>query len=609
MRKIFLALFLLTAFYAKGQQPLDLKDNNDYSTFAVFDSMDLSKYNLFFTGEDHRYPLSNSDVELKMFKYLYKTAGVRMFMVEFGQGMGYLMNKYIYEGDSVAEKILEKHSYKAYFKLFTLLKEFNDSLPEKDKFRVSSVDIEREPLFAIKYIETLLPKKLSKAHDSIKIHVEAIKAVSEYYDDSRSRYGRDYYNDDWSYDYIRREYISPYTSMDLVLENFESHKEKYKALLKDNYQGFENALGWLKDNKKWRALTTTAQQYLFRETYMANNVKRLFSENPNLKVYGQFGRCHTQLEREQEECNYYYFNSLATRLNNSEHPQLDGKVFSCPIFYTESYSFNNDIAINDGLYNFSKKAPDNALTAFAIDTAKQTDLKDFSERFNVVIFNTLERDKSQNFSVESENAISKRYNNDYYWNERFLILAEGGMKGYNFSNLNKALGTDFPDLMQYFGVSMGYAENWGFNATTAFLWYPTMERNLNDSTSSTLSGFNVSMRYAKDLLKPDNYDLNIGMGFGYERWSNKITEEFTDESRKDVFGNNRSTLYTNPAFVIDAGLNFRVHISRVTFGVYGRYQLDLSNRNWRVNGELQPETPKLSLNAYSVGFTLGLNFE
>jgi hypothetical protein len=606
MKKITLLLFILSGLIVQSQDRavLNLANDDDFSSFSFFDSLSLENYNLFFTGEDHRYPLSNSDLELKMFKYLHKNEGVRVFMVEFGQGMGYLMNKYINGDDSIAERILEKHSINAYFNLFENLKEFNQSLPDKDKFTIQSVDIEREPLFAVKVLESLLPNNSDEAHDSIKIHLDAIKAVSEYYDERGNRIVGFDERGTW---YNGKEYISPISSMKLVITNFETHKEKYQAFLKDNYKEFSQALSWIEEYNYWRSLSNTTQKYLYRETYMENNVKTMFSKNPNLKAYGQFGRCHTQLQRDKEECNYYYFNALATRLNKSSHPQLKGKVFSCPIFYPSASSFFKETQINKGLKEFTKKAKKNKIMVFEIDTVAQPSLKVMATRFNAVIINNLGRDKSEDGVVNNNPFTSSE--SDYYWNERLILLGEAGVKGYNLSELNTALGVNYNNLRQFIGFSINFAENYGFNASTIFHWFPSNQKRIDDSTSTTLAGFSASMRYSKDVLKKDHYDLNLGIGYGFERWKNTIEEEFADEQRRDIFGNNRTTQYTNPAFIMDAGFNFRIHASWVTFGFFGRYQLDFSNRKWRLNNVIVPSTPKLSLNAYTLGFSLGLNLE
>jgi len=606
MKRITLLLFILLSLSVNSQNSavLNLANDDNYASFSFFDSLPLKNYSLFFTGENHRYPSSNSDLELKMFKYLHKNVGVRVFMVEFGQAMGLLIDRYIYDGDTVTKEILKTHSKKAYFNLFKSLRAFNKSLPIEDKFVVQSVDIERELLFSVKLLEFLLPAKLDRASDSIKIHIDAIKAVSEYYDAEREiELKKTSFADDiW---HKEKEDISPHASINLLITNFETNKDKYRAFLNENYAAFSQAINWIKEYNHWRSLSSTAQQYLYRETYMENNVKAMFSKTPNLKAYGQFGRCHTQLEREKEECRYYYFNALATRLNNSKHPQLKDKVFSCPIFYPNATSFNEDMRINDGLKTLVEKTEKNKIMVFALDTVAIPHLKSMASRFNAVIINNLRRDKSENDVLD--NTPSAKLRRDNHRRNRLIFLGEAGVKGYHFSEVNTALGTTFNNLQQFIGFSISVAKKGDFNNSTSFHWFPSVQKKINDSTTSTLSGFTVGTRFGKDVLKKEHYDLSLSIGYGFERWTNTIEERFDDEQRKDIFGNNRVSRYRNPAFIMDAGFNFRIHINWITFGFFGRYQLDFSNRKWRLHNELQPNTPNFSLNAYTLGVSLGAN--
>ena len=185
-------------------------------------------------------------------------------------------------------------------------------------------------------------------------------------------------------------------------------------------------------------------------------------------------------------------------------------------------------------------------------------------------------------------------------------MAEAGVKEYNFSNVNKSFGTNFNNQQQFIGFSMGYAENFGGNYYTVVHWFPTVESKPNDSVSAALKGYLLSFRGGKDVLRSKKYDLVPGLGLGFERWTTTITEKFAS---KDILGNERTTQYTNPAFFMDAGLSFRAHISWITLGFFGRYQLDFSNRKWRQNGDIVDNSPKFSLNAYSLGVSLGFNFE
>jgi hypothetical protein len=620
MKKIWLALLVLCSLQLTAQQPknnavLDLENNNDYSTFSVFDSLVSNNYRLFFTGEDHRYLKTNSQLELKMFKYLHKTAGVRVFIMEFGHSMGYITNRYVQTGDSALGQTIKNHTFKEYFSLFTGLRDFYDSLPENEKFTVVGIDLEREPVYPTKLLEILLPSNNTSPHDSINLHIESLKALSEFFDDEskkQEKAGAYEYSswgekDDEKEDTVYRKWrIDAKQTMELILENYSAHKEKYATYLGNNFTLFDKEIQCLNDFFTYQeygnqGYSYSAQQYLYRENYMEANVLKLFS-NGSIKAFGQFGRCHTQRRHEKEECNYYYFNSLATRLNTKQNSLLYGKVFSCPVFYPNAYDFMDaNVPINHGLKKIINNTQKNTITAYLLNPA-DTATGSLGQRFNALIINNYEKDDN---SIEA--ITPYKYNWDDTWDEKIVLLAEAGFSGYSFSNLNKALKSDFSSLPQFVGFSFNYDENWGFNIQSSFNWFPTVEQKISDSLSVSLAGFRAKMRFGKDVIKSNKYDLNIMLGYGFERWKLESKENFDEISRKDIFGNNRTTTYQNPAFIMDLGVDFRTHIEWITIGAFAGYQVDFSNKHWRVNNNLISTSPKQSFSGYTVGASLGFN--
>jgi len=75
--------------------PLDLNDNDDFSSFKMLDTV-LHRYHVFFSGEQH-YTEGDFEVKWKLLKYLYKYAGVRALLIEHPPSFGYLLNHYMEE--------------------------------------------------------------------------------------------------------------------------------------------------------------------------------------------------------------------------------------------------------------------------------------------------------------------------------------------------------------------------------------------------------------------------------------------------------------------------------------------------------------------------------
>jgi hypothetical protein len=621
MKKLWLAFMILWGVQLVAQQSpknsvLDLENNNDYSTFSVFDSLVTNNYRLFFTGEDHRYLKANSQLELKMFKYLHKTAGVRVFMMEFGHSMGYITNKYVQTGDTVLEQIIKNHTFDEYFGLFAGLRAFYDSLPENEKFSVVGVDLEREPVYPTKLLETLLPPDTKTPHDSIIIHIEALKGLSQFFDEEskKKRNNTDLYSynswgeyedkkDDTAY---RKWLIDATLTMALIIENYKTHKEIYADYLGNNFALFEKEIKCLDDYFVYleygnKGYSYSAQQYLYRENYMAANVTKLFGDE-GVKAYGQFGRCHTQRRFEKEECNYYYFNSLATRLNTKPNSPLYNKVFSCPVFYPLASDFMDaNVPMNQGLRKIINNTKKNTVTAYLLNP-NDTATDNLSTRFNALIINNNEKDEN---SLATTPTSTFKW--DDTWDEKIVLIAEAGFSGYNFTNLNNTLKTGFKGLPQFVGFSLNYDENWGFNISNSYHWFPAVEQKISDSLSVTLSGFRAKMRFGTDVIKSNKYDLNIMLGYGFERWKLESRENFDEKNRKDIFGNNRTTTYQNPAFIMDFGLDFRAHLEWITIGAFAGYQYDFSNKHWRVNNNIISTSPKQAFSGVTVGASLGFN--
>lgn len=614
MKQLLFALLAFSCIRLSAQkQVLDVENNNDYSSFAALDSAYLSQFSLFFTGEDHRYLKSNSQLELKMFKHLHKTAGVRVFMMEFGYSLGYVANKYVQTGDSNVLELLDKHTFEEYFTLFKGLRDFYDSLPENEKFSLASVDLEREPVYPVKMLESLMPDNIAP-HDSIKLHIDALKAISEYHDYESEQNKEEEEGDE--YDYIEtvkpgsdsaytKVYVNTRLTVEFVIENYKKHKEKYQAYLGSNFDLFEAEIKNIEDYFVYDSYEGAAHQYIYRENYMEQNVKRLVAQNPGTKIFGQFGRCHTQRSREKEDCSYFYFNSLATRLNTTVGSPFEGKVFSCAIFYPAMFDFMDDnVAINAGLDSLINNTELNTISLIVLDK-NDTTFAQLSKRFNAIIINYNENDDNSAEPIEETMDISSLF--DPNNKERMMVLGTVGAKGMNIANINNRLNTDFNPSVQFYGFEFNFSKNRSFSLINRFTWFATETRDINDSASIALSGFSINFMYGGDLIKSNNVDFILSAGYGYERWEMQTTESHTDESRKDVFGSDRTSTYVNPGMYLNAAADLRVHKGGFTFGVYCGYQLDLSNQKWRTAGKINSDTPKFSLSSYTVGANIGFN--
>ncbi|MEY4465753.1 MAG: hypothetical protein RLZZ465_1383, partial [Bacteroidota bacterium] len=82
--------------------------------------------------------------------------------------------------------------------------------------------------------------------------------------------------------------------------------------------------------------------------HMFQNMVKLLKQYPSGKFFGQFGRCHISTNKQQQDCGWFEYNSLLTRLR-TRYFRNDTSVLSVGIFYKEKEFDGKDIcAVNLG---------------------------------------------------------------------------------------------------------------------------------------------------------------------------------------------------------------------------------------------------------------------
>ena len=172
--KIFIVLLLISIMtivflYFKdiGVKQYMLTNNN-------FDLIDIDNYEVFLTGETHTMAKSD-EFKKTFFSYLNKNAGVKNIIEEIGFCSGLVLNRYLETGDEkdlefFMEQLKGTMAYnKEKYEFYKWLYEYNQQLAEEDKITIYGIDIEHQPLTAIRGISTLIdtkkevPKSLEEA--------------------------------------------------------------------------------------------------------------------------------------------------------------------------------------------------------------------------------------------------------------------------------------------------------------------------------------------------------------------------------------------------------------------------------------------------------------
>lgn len=303
----------------------------------------INNYTVFFTGENHTYANQNSNIELKMLKYLNEKAGVRNLIIELGFSRGYMLNKYINDDTSYL-KNMEGTTSTKYINLYKKLRELNQKLPLEKRITVHGIDVERFADDGPVLLNRLIPKDkiVPKAID---FQIEVLKSYAKYISLKYNMYNND--EDDKNINsysignYYGRGFDNEST-IDSMVADYKLNKAIYKEFIGDNFQIFDKVFNSIIEYRKWQNYKSMPHQYIYRERVIYDNLSTLILANPNEKYYGQFGRCHISQTELNAECNWYAFNSTAKRLNEGI---AKGKTLSIGIFYKgriESYFTNNN---------------------------------------------------------------------------------------------------------------------------------------------------------------------------------------------------------------------------------------------------------------------------
>ena len=432
------------------------------------------------TGENHFYSKFNSVAEYRFLRMMHENAGVRNFVIELSPTRAYYMERYFTMEDSVAKLYLMATSSKHYMNLFDSIAMWNRALPALEQIKVHGLDVERFYDMSVLWLYDILKRRgLPPAELAAGVYL-ARNAANSILTDGISNFYEDDDENDFStsvdtstsestgsitdtatsmamVDSVAISYVYPVVkssngkAKEWVEKEFnpliESRPEDeeyeniaylvnwlkeygaadgpfvdsciaWKNWLGSDYAEYVKVYRQLKEWQQWEALDNTAQQYTWREEHMYRNMVALLNKNPQDKFYGQFGRCHTSLVKQQQDCGWFEYNSMLTRLR-TRYFKNDTSVLSIGIFYVKDKDSDGDICAenlsNNSIINAEVKAlyetVDDNMLLFDLQT-KDSQLKELPKKFNFVLVHdyTNEDDGDDDEPWEFEdNALTSRY--------------------------------------------------------------------------------------------------------------------------------------------------------------------------------------------------------
>lgn len=618
MRRLLLLFCITTCFSVlqaqKNVVTLDIENNDDFKTFSMLDSM-VPNHSVFFTGENHNFRTSNYKLQLKMLKYLYQKTGVRHLFLEFGVSRGWLVNSYIQTGDSTIFKILEDYSYDEYALLYKGLMEFNKTLPEGKKIMVHGIDIERSFSTPIKAMSMILPNK--KAPASILLNIETLKALSGKVDDehnANNEEDEEGKSSIYNYNYNDGSRYNTDNTLKLILNDYDSLKSVYQNYLGDNAPLFDEMMEGVKaEFKRNEYLNSSAMQsFIYREQFMYDHLLALVQKYPGDKFYGQFGRCHTPVNAQDKWCDFYFFNSLATRLNSSEEEVLKDKVMSIGIYYPQSTSFEIDATQDDNLVKLFEKHGKEGLKLMQIEKGDSL-FKGVDDKYQFLIVNY------DGYKLEETiDPIEKDYSTYDEFEYGFTFPNIEGHLGFLFMNLESLSSTfethGLPVMkapQMIYGGAVTLYEDWFMYGSVSFHILPKTINRYNDTSQLSFNGMFLKGYLGYDATTSEVFNIipRIGIGYGNLKFVQEFDNDLPINATTNIFNQapGNTIHYSNSAILLDPSVDIRFNIRYIAIGFNAGYQIDLSEKTWISDraGFVQ-DSPKTSLSGLYAMLTLSI---
>jgi hypothetical protein len=344
-RTLLIYLFLLSFIAAVAQDErkeylqayssdLDINDNEDYSSFAMLDSV-IDRYRIFFTGEMHLTD-GNIEVRWKMLKYLYHKAGMRVHIIEAPYSLGWLLNHYMSMNDSVNYFRYASLEPTAKGRIFyKAIYMFNRPKPQEERIIIRGIDTENIMSIATKALRILFYQK--PVPESLNNNITAfIEHRKKEYADTLLRK----MHDDTT---CRSVYTEEYSHIIAIL----------KGLTCKNCEPLKAG--------------ATSETWLNREALLYENYLAALNEFPDAKFYGQFGKAHICLIPGSR--NWFRvkgWDPVASRLNRNDDSPVKGKVCSIGLDY---YYVTDEFTREDRklLYEFMIERSNRAFVLFKLD--------------------------------------------------------------------------------------------------------------------------------------------------------------------------------------------------------------------------------------------------
>jgi hypothetical protein len=587
---------------------LNILNNENFEGFENLDSAIL-KARVVMTGENHTYVTFNSQMELKMLRYLNQKTGLRDFVIELGGARAHFLNRYISGADTMAEKYLKATTSPRYMDLFKRLKKFNMELPDSLRITVHGIDVERFNDLPVMRLSELLPDSavpsaLFTAVDAIEMaSAHLLRSGLEDYETARDESGWGRYN-----------YPAFYIGLTIYefLDYYDSLEPQFQNWLGPKFKEVDDVVGWLREYKQWKDFENTTYQYIWREEGIYTNFSEILRQHPDQRFYGQFGRCHVAYEEQNGNCGWYGYHSVINKLKTRYFKGHDS-ILTLGIFYYGSpsgsyYSYGDredDDKLQDEIDELIDNTERKTVTLFDLhDELAQMPM--LAAKFSYAIVN------NQYIEEEEDSIESEVYTADEVTTKEFEPYSYWGA-GYTFSNINTdVLGNHVASN----GISstirpMGFASlvvgTSDVIATEMRVnWYPTITLHKDGDGELRYGAITGNLKLGYQFLKKKHVQLNAGIDLAYGREKVSLINDSTSflAARADKH-------FTHHSFNAGPTVQALFYFGEIFyFGVHASRLYDFTSNQWYYAGSRQQygEAGKVSAGFSGVyyGISLGI---
>ncbi|MDP2175189.1 MAG: erythromycin esterase family protein [Bacteroidota bacterium] len=548
---------------------------------------DLDSCRVFLSGESHQYVKTNSKIKLELLSFLHDQYDFKNLIIELGYSRGYMIDQYINNDTSYFE-LLASNTDKQYLDFYRKLRQLNLTYPENKKIRVYGIDVERFPEDGFILMKKILDSNLV-VPDTLSFVIENINAFSKYFMSRRSMDTYDIEDDEDNYKYNNTTFYNSKT-IDTLIREYSQYRTVFQNYLKQDFELFDKVIQTVVEFRKYEKYSSMPHQYVYRETYMFNQLKSLMAQNPTEKFYGQFGRCHVSQTELNSECNWWAFNALAKRIQNK---LPDSKIISIGIFYENSSNYN---------YFGQKETNEELEKYYSLSSIEDSRLMKIGAK------DTFLRKHYQYLIVVKNPNLSKWSSSD---NEKKYLDIGFGQSYYQFNNLNQTIaGNSFSNnVFQYHIGFNNYKDRARFGYSISGLF-----RNEINGTEAKyrMGGSSISGFLGYEFVHKQRFSLSLSGLLAYKRL-NLLVEKNPGFSSPNIngFTNLDVVKFFNPAIIIGTELDVRHDLGRhFCVFVKGNYNWDFSRKKWYQsvgNGSRYlKQSPTTTLGTYGWMFGFGL---